>query len=122
MLAVEARRPSRSASVQRAALILLLAWLPTLSYVGHWEALTAPASSHAAAHRSGGAPDGAHERHCHAGIDDCSGGIAGADLLAVNVGRDLGRVASLIGLALPRNDDTRLSGRSDAPVPPPPRD
>lgn len=121
MQAAAAPRHSRSAPAQHAALILLLAWLPTLAYVGHWEALAAPASSHAAAHRGGGAPDRAHEQHCHAGFDDCSGGAAAADVLVATVGRDLARVASVLGLAVTLSDATRLSGRSDAPVPPPPR-
>ncbi len=114
------RRLHPPATVQHAALILLLAWLPTLAYVGHWSDLAAPASTHAASHRSGSAPDGAHEQHCHSGFDSCSG--SGALVLAVMVGSDLLRLTSTSRVAFTPSDDPQATGRSDAPVPPPPRD
>lgn len=70
-----------SRHAQRCALLLLLAWLPTLTFVGHWEGLAAPFTSGGAtsthAHTSPSrSSDPEHAQHCHTGFDECGGGAS----------------------------------------------
>jgi len=87
--------PWSSRQARRYALLLLLAWLPTLTFVGHWEGLVAPFTSAGmatAAHVHSPASDREHAQHCHSGFDECGGGAsavttpAGAPIHAVASG------------------------------------
>lgn len=64
--------------LQRSALWLLLAWLPTLAFVGHWDSLAAPFTSQevATTHSHTPASDREHAQHCHAGFEECGGGVS----------------------------------------------
>lgn len=52
------------------AAALLLAWLPSLTFVGHWEQLMpgAPKVEQTHSHRA----DQAHAEHCHEGVAACA--------------------------------------------------
>ena len=64
-----------------AAAVLLLAWMPSLFYLGHWSALAAPYQTAATAtnHLPGTDQHADHARHCH-GASSCAdqGGAATA--------------------------------------------
>jgi hypothetical protein len=118
--------------IQRYALILLLAWLPSLAFVGHWESLAAPlqlearlgiASHPGHAGHAPAPPEGApaeHEQHCHSGFDSCSTGASG---MAMPIGA-AGHTAlaapdeASVPLALER---TVPASPSEVPPTPPPR-
>jgi hypothetical protein len=116
--------------VQRYALILLLAWLPSLAFVGHWESLAAPLqletrfapASHAHATHPPEGSEGAtqHEQHCHAGFDSCSTGASGMTMPIGAVGHtapaapDEALVALALEAAVPVNP-------GEGPPTPPPR-
>jgi hypothetical protein len=53
-------------------LVLVLALLPAITYMGHWPIGTGEA--HEASHESSTAAD--HELHCHGGVAKCAGGEA----------------------------------------------
>jgi hypothetical protein len=53
-------------------LILVLALLPAISYMGHWP--VGGADVHADVHDSSTAAE--HEVHCHGGVSHCAGGEA----------------------------------------------
>ncbi|MFN8638039.1 MAG: hypothetical protein U0360_00930 [Dehalococcoidia bacterium] len=107
------------AVVRRSALLLLLAWLPSLVYVGHWDSLATPSAAHAVAHAGGAAPDGSHAQHCHGGFDRCSGSEAPAP--ALTHGLEVGG-APVVSVARPAaGDDRALVGHSMTPILPPPR-
>jgi len=110
-----------------AALLLLLAFLPTLSFLGHWDEIVtsaqvvpAPASVliDAAAQRAAQAD---HARHCHTDLASCS-----AQPIAAGLGLFASRETFLRPprpqLAFDMAEQTRtLLGRTLSPAPPPPR-
>ena len=53
-------------------LVLVLALLPAITYMGHWPA--AGVDLHADAHGPSTAAE--HEAHCHGGVSHCAGGEA----------------------------------------------
>jgi hypothetical protein len=117
--------------VQRYALILLLAWLPSLAFVGHWESLAAPLlesrfalTSHAghAGHAPGSTEGGPaeHEQHCHGGFDSCSTGASGMTMPIGAVGHTAPAAPdeALVALAL----EAPVPGNpAEVPPTPPPR-
>ena len=113
-------RRSDPARVQRAALLILLAWLPTLAYVGHWDAFAGTAPIHRAAHAGGPAEDSSHSQHCHAGLDSCADSASAPVPVIAPLGAL--RAAPEAHVVILPTDAPALVGRSDAPATPPPRD
>jgi hypothetical protein len=119
------RVASSRRALRRASLLLLLALLPALAYVGHWDQLlpssaTAPAAVHQHEAPSEPAPANEHADHCHEGVEDCGAqGSAGA-LVSLSASfraaaAPLARLAPAPHVALP------LEAASSAPLTPPPR-
>ncbi|MCC6238318.1 MAG: hypothetical protein IT299_12215 [Dehalococcoidia bacterium] len=79
-----ALQPWSSRQARQAALLLLLAWLPTLTFFGHWEGLAAPftSASAVATHAHSPTSDREHAQHCHAGFEGCSGGASAVTMPA----------------------------------------
>ena len=101
------------------ALLLLLAWLPTLAFLGHWSALAAPVTGAIPASH---APAGTtHHQHCHSHLDGCAGGSAGLLLPAAPAPRDALVPAEALHSAPLFDDDARPPGHVAAPLTPPPR-
>jgi len=111
--------------VQRWALLMLLAWLPGISFFGHWTALSAPLglAPVAAAHSHGldGSDDyDEHAAHCHVDVGTCgSEGSTGAPMVS-------GEIATLRGPAPAHLDLVAVAGEAPAgwtalPATPPPR-
>lgn len=103
------------------ALMLLVALLPTLTYVGHWGTLasagaTASAAQHAHEHEA----DQTHEQHCHGAVAGCAGGE-----LSTGTGSLPGALlvleATLAEVASFESVERLPNGLSIAPVPPPPQ-
>jgi hypothetical protein len=118
--------PFRRSRVTFAATLLLLAWMPSLLFFGHWSALASPSPHQAmtvAAHHEAGTPteDSQHALHCH-GSSSCAdqGGAASAlDLVASN---PLALVTRPLEVVTTGNSPSRFEGRSSArPDAPPPR-
>lgn len=118
---VLAQRRSARTPAQHAALLLLLAWLPTLSYLGHWDALRGAPSSHGAAHVEGPAGDDAHAQHCHLDVEGCAEGSAPAPALSASAQLDVLRPPPEVHLAPAHAVGPAPANRSDAPATPPPR-
>lgn len=113
------RQQRRHRAAQRVALLLVVAWLPTLAFVGHWSALAEPFSGSAPAHANHVPLGGNHAGHCHAGFDSCSGGGTSVLLAAPTLG--LLRASPLTRMTFALQDDRALSVRPTAPLTPPPR-
>ena len=108
--------------VQSCALLLLVAWLPTLAYFGHWNDLAAMLSpgngSFSSAH---GTRDGEHATHCHVNVAGCSDGTSTSNApgtppangAGVRTQPQLGTRAEFVEHVPP--------GHRDAPATPPPR-
>lgn len=119
MFATTASRALTPALVRRGALLLLLAWLPSLAYLGHWDALASPAEAHARAHQRGATPDGTHAQHCHGGFDGCSGNEAPAPALTHNL--EVGAASTVPTARTLVGDDRALDEHALTPSLPPPR-
>ncbi|GMU41231.1 MAG: hypothetical protein AMXMBFR23_20970 [Chloroflexota bacterium] len=109
--------PSRRAP-RRAALILVLAWLPGLAFFGHWSELAAPLGILPAPSHSHAA-SGDHADHCHADVSTCADqGSAPVPVvpphLALGVAATVALLLSVSGKRLPL-------GQSWLPLTPPPR-
>ncbi len=110
--------------IQRSALLLLLAWLPTLAFFGHWESLAAPFTSAGvsrATHTHSPTSDREHAQHCHAGFEDCGGGasaitLPGSAPLHAAARTPEGRPSDLV-----LTNELAPSGFDAAPLTPPPR-
>ena len=116
-----------SRHAQRCALLLLLAWLPTLTFVGHWEALAAPltsaggpAATHAHASPSG-ASDREHAAHCHTGFDECGGGASAVTMPAGSPAHARGHTPEAHASDRVVGSDLAISGFESSPLTPPPR-
>jgi len=107
-------------AAEQCALWLLLAWLPTLAFFGHWSALAAPVMGRAPVHESHATSE-SHRQHCHAAVADCAGGDSGS-VLPVTPALRTGLVPADTGPGAPISNAGLIpAGRSDAPLTPPPR-
>ena len=119
MTSVLVVQPSRRMA-ERCALLLLLAWLPSLAFAGHWSALAAPLLGGTPAHESHASRE-SHREHCHADIEECAG-TASTSIVAAPLVQPPGRATTETTTAEPIDDERRTpAGRSDAPLTPPPR-
>ena len=112
-------QPSRRLADQ-CALLLLLAWLPSLAFAGHWSDLATPVTGGMSTHESHASPD-PHERHCHADLDGCAGGASMSTLPPTPIQQVAPLSPAPIGGRL-ADEDLTPAGRSVVPVTPPPRD
>ena len=99
------------------AAALMLAWLPSLTYLGHWEQLVpnAPAVQHS--HSQGS--DHAHSAHCHDGLASCADH---APAQSPAVGRTLESAPTPPEARVPLTADVAPSAASEkTPPTPPPR-
>ena len=112
-------QPSRR-TAEQCALLLLLAWLPSLAFAGHWSALAAPITGLTPAHESHASRE-SHRQHCHADLEGCAGGASMSTLPATPV-QQAGLIPAEASDGVPiANEDVIPAGRSDAPLTPPPR-
>ncbi len=117
-LAVPAHDPSH---VQRVAWLLLLAWLPSLAFLGHWDAMSAPFTSMVAEAAHTHTPlDRTHEQHCHTGVDGCSDGGSTAPVPAPALESAIASPESGQGERVLLND-APLAAHAASPITPPPR-
>ena len=120
MLSAVIVQPSHRAAKQ-CALLLLLAWLPTLAFFGHWGALAAPVVGRTLPHESHASGE-SHRQHCHAEVAGCAGGTL-MSVLPAPPAPQTGPVLTEARPRAPVEDGGPIpAGRSDAPLTPPPRD
>ncbi len=117
-LAVPAHDPAR---VQRVAWLLLLAWLPSLAFLGHWDAMSAPFTAMVANAPHTHTPlDRTHEQHCHTGVDGCSDGASAAPVPAPALESAIASPGSAPGERV-LLDEAPLAAHATLPITPPPR-
>lgn len=120
-------RHARRGRVQLGALALLIAFLPTLTFAGHWDDVLADqrierAPVSALTNRSSEQAEHAeHAQHCHMNLASCS-----AQPLPSGLGflksRDWLLSMPVLLFALRTDSEIRLpASRFDTPQPPPPR-
>ena len=108
------------------AAVLLLAFLPSLSFAGHWDELAGqPRGETSAASLSDGS-DAATERvehalHCHSALASCSAEPLPAGLGFLATHESLLPALSLRPAATVRRGDRAPAGRTVLPLSPPPR-
>lgn len=103
------------------ALLLLLAWLPMLAYVGHWGDLASPLLASVPGASADHNHEGEHDSHCHTAVASCSDGVAtGVAPGAPPLERLGARLPSLVS-ASAWPTESEPTGRSDTPPTPPPR-
>jgi len=99
------------------AAMLLLAWLPSLTYLGHWEQLAPDAQ--AMQHTYAGQGDDAHSDHCHDGLANC---VDHAPAQSPAIGRTLESTPAPLEDGAPLMVDLAPSAMPEkTPPTPPPR-
>jgi len=108
-------------AARQCAIFLLLAWLPSVAFFGHWSALAAPVLLGRAPGQESHASSESHRQHCHAEVAGCAAGDSGSVLPATPAAHT-GLVPLEAGPGTAISSDSLIpSSRSDVPLTPPPR-
>ncbi len=105
--------------VQRCALVLILAWIPGISFFGHWSELTAPLGMPVTVSHLHESEAAEHVAHCHADVSTCGDqGTGGAFAL---VRPAASAVVASIEVGTSPALDPAPAGTLPLPLTPPPR-
>src|SRR5688572_33297209 len=105
MTSVRVAQPSHRIAEQ-CALLLVLAWLPSLAFAGHWSALAAPITGRSPAHVAHASSE-PHRQHCHADLEDCAGGSS-MSMLPAAPAPPAGLIPAEAVAAAPRSEERRV--------------
>ena len=100
---------------------LVVALLPSLTYLGHWEQLVPPDPVTVyLPHHPPSESDGSHANHCHDGASSCAEQPALASAGLLLAGAEISR-PDQPAMATPAENQRAPSGFQASPLTPPPR-
>ncbi|MDP2326473.1 MAG: hypothetical protein Q8M79_00110 [Dehalococcoidia bacterium] len=106
--------------LQQWALVLVIAWIPGLTFFGHWTTLAAPLGlAPAAMHTHSASSD--HAAHCHTDVSGCSDQAAGGAASVAPPALASVLIAAALALMLVALVERIPAGLAPVPASPPPR-